>query len=179
MALGSPAANNRENPALGTKIGLLDRLTEFFGPNGAMKRQASSRIESFTENLNRHLAPFGYTCIIAPEPFDIRVSLSNDDCLGVSLKYLSESERFRFSVASQIALAIGTGLRFVAIDRADVLDKDRRELFSGLLMYSELDQAIVLATSDEAAPSIVLHGVKFPNLIDGRKPDKALVFSAA
>jgi DNA repair exonuclease SbcCD ATPase subunit len=169
----------RENSALETKIGLLDRLTEFFGPNGAIMRQSSGRIGSFTENLNRHLAAFGHSCRIVLEPFEIRVSSSNDNRLGFSLKHLSESERFRFSVAFQIGLATVTGLRFVVIDRADVLDKDRRKLLTGLLMNSGLDQAIVLATSDEARPSIVPQGVKFLNLIEGSKPDKALVSSAA
>jgi hypothetical protein len=168
-----------EKSSLETKIGLLDRLTEFFGPTGAVMGQSCGRIGSFTEDLNRHLAAFGYTCNIALEPFEIRVISSNDDRLGFSLKHLSESERFRFSVAFQIALAIVTGLRFVVIDRADVLDKDKRKLFSGLLMNSGLDQAIVLATSDEAPPSIVLQGVKFLNLIEGTTPDKALVSSAA
>jgi len=46
-------------------------------------------------------------------------------------------------------------------------------------MNSGLDQAIVLATSDEAPPSIVPQGVKFLNLIEGTKPDKALASSAA
>jgi DNA repair exonuclease SbcCD ATPase subunit len=165
----------RENSALGTKIGLLDRLTEFFGPNGATMRQASDRIGSFTEDLNRHLAAFGYSCSIVLEPFELRVSSSSDARLGFSLKQVSESERFRFSAAFQIALAIVTGLRLAVIDRADVLDKDRRRLLTGLLMNSGLDQGIVLATSDEAPPSIVPQGVKFLNLIEGTKPDKALV----
>ena len=141
--------------------------------------QSCGRMGSFTEDLNRHLAAFGYTCNIALEPFEIRVISSNDDRLDFSLKHLSESERFRFSVAFQIALAIVTGLRFVVIDRADVLDKDKRKLFSGLLMNSGLDQAIVLATSDEAPPSIVLQGVKFLNLIEGTKSGVTLVSSAA
>jgi DNA repair exonuclease SbcCD ATPase subunit len=165
----------RENSALGTKIGLLDRLTEFFGPNGATMRQASHRIGSFTEDLNRHLAAFGYSCSIVLEPFELRVSSSSDARPGFSLKHVSESERFRFSAAFQIALAVVTGLRFAVIDRADVLDKDRRRLLTGLLMNSGLDQGIVLATSDEAPPSIVPQGVKFLNLIEGTKPDKALV----
>jgi DNA repair exonuclease SbcCD ATPase subunit len=169
----------RQNSALEAKVGLLDKLTEFFGPNGAMMRQSSGRIRSFTKCLNRHLAAFGYSCIITLEPFEIHVSSSNDDRLGFSLKHVSESERFRFSVAFQIALAIVTGLRFVVIDRADVLDKERRKLLSGLLMNGGLDQAIVLATSDEPPPSIVPQGVKFLNLIEGTKPDKALVSSAA
>ena len=82
-------------------------------------------------------------------------------------------------MAFEIALAMVTGLRFVVIDRADLLDKERRKLFSGLLMNSGLDQAIVLATSDEAPPSIVPQGVKFLNLIEGTKPDKVLVSSVA
>ena len=169
----------REKSSLETKIGLLDRLTEFFGPNGAMMGQASGRMGSFTEDLNRHLAAFGYTCNLALEPFEIRVSSSKDDRFGFSLKHLSESEQFRFGVAFQIALAMVTGLRFVVIDRADVLDKERRKLLTGLLVNSGLDQAIVLATSEEAPPSIVPQGVKFLSLIEGTKPDKALVSSAA
>jgi DNA repair exonuclease SbcCD ATPase subunit len=168
-----------EKSSLETKIGLLDRLTEFFGPIGAVMGQSCRRMGSFAEDLNRHLAAFGYTCNIALEPFEIRVISSNDDRLGFSLKHLSESERFRFSVAFQIALAIVTGLRFVVIDRADVLDKDKRKLFSGLLMNSGLDQAVVLASSDEAPPSIVLQGVKFLNLIEGTKSGVTLVSSAA
>jgi hypothetical protein len=169
----------RQNSALEAKIGLLDKLTEFFGPNGAMMRQSSGRIGSFTEDLNRHLAAFGYSCSIVLEPFELRVISSSDARLGLSLKHLSESERFRFSAAFQIALAIVTGLRFVVIDRADVLNKDKRKLFSGLLMSSGLDQAIVLATSDEAPPSIVSQGVKFLNLIEGTKSGVTLVSSAA
>jgi hypothetical protein len=109
----------REKSSLETKIGLLDRLTGFFGPNGATMRQSSGRMGSFTEDLNRNLAAFGYCCSIVLEPFEIRVISSNDDRLGFSLKHLSESERFRFSVAFRIALAIVTGLRIVVIDRAE------------------------------------------------------------
>ena len=123
----------REKSSLETKIGLLDRLTEFFGPSGAMMGQASGRMGSFTEDLNRHLAGFGYTCNLALEPFEIRVSSSKDNRFGLSLKHLSESEQFRFGVAFQIALAMVTGLRFVVIDRADVLDKERRKMLTSLL----------------------------------------------
>ena len=170
----------REKSSLETRIGLLDRLTEFFGPNGAMMGQASGRMGSFTEDLNRHLAAFGYTCNLALEPFEIRVSSSKDNRFGLSLKHLSESEQFRFGVAFQIALAMVTGLRFVVIDRADVLDKERRKMLTGLLVNSGLDQAIVLATSEEAPPSVVPQGVKFLNLDrEGQNRDEALVSTAA
>ena len=169
----------RENSALETKIGWLDRLTEFFGPNGAIMRQVSSRMGSFTEDLNRHVGAFGYTCTIALEPFEIRVTSSKDTPIGLSLEQLSESEKFRFGVAFQIALAMATGLRFVVIDRADALDKERRKLLSGLLLNRSLDQAIVLATSEEAPPSVVPQGVKFLTLAKGMRPDQVLASTAA
>jgi len=76
------------------------------------------------------------------------------------LKYLSESEQFRFGVAFKIALAIAmvTGLQFVVIDRADVLGKEKRRMLTSLLLNSKFDQAIVLATSEEAPPLIMHQG---------------------
>ena len=169
----------REKSSSETKIGLLDRLTEFFGPSGAVMGQAGGRMGSFTEDLNRHLAVFGYTCNFALEPFEIRVISSKDNHFGLSLKHLSESEQFRFGVAFQSALATITGLRFVVIDRADLLDREKRKMLTGLLLNSKLDQAIVLATSDETPPSIVPQGVKFLSLAEGTKRDEALVSTAA
>ncbi len=169
----------REKSSLERRISLLGRLTEFFGPTGAMMGQASARMGSFTEDLNRHLAAFGYTCNLALDPFEIRVSGSKDNHFTLPLRYLSESEQFQFGVAFQIALAIATGLRFVVIDRADVLDKEKRKMLTSLLLNSKLDQAIVLATSEEALPSIMPQGVKFLSLVKGIKSGEALVPTAA
>ena len=161
------------------RISLLGRLTEFFGPNGAMMGQAGGRMGSFTKDLNQHLAAFGYSCSLALEPFEIRMNSPKDNHTGLSLKYLSESEQFRFGVAFHIALAMLTGLRFVVIDRADVLDKERRKMLTSLLLNSKLEQAIVLATSEEAAPSVMPHGVKFLDLGEKTKWCDAVVSTAA
>ena len=109
----------------------------------------------------------------------LHVSASKDSLLGFSLKHLSESEQFRFGVAFQGALAMVTGLRFVVIDRADVLDKEKRKMLTSLLMNSKLDQAIVLATSEEVPPSIVPQCVKFLSLGEKTTPDEAPVLTAA
>jgi len=154
----------REQSALETKIGLLDGLTKFFGPNGAIMEQASSRMEPFLEKLNLHLAVFGYSCTVTLEPFELRILSSADGLPGLPLKQLSESERFRFSVAFQVALATATGIRFVAIDDADILDKERRKLLTALLLHSDVDQAIVLATGEEPLPIAIPAGVKFFDL---------------
>ena len=160
----------RDKSALETRICLLERLTEFFGPNGAMIEQASSRMEPFKEKLNRQLAVFGYTCDVTLEPFAIRIISSADESSGLSLKQLSESERFRFSIAFQLALATATGIRFVAIDGADIFDKERRKLLTGLLLHSDVDQAIVLATGEEPPPKAIPPRVKFFDLIRAQEP---------
>ena len=148
--------------ALGTKLRLLERLIEFFGPNGAVIREANRRMEQFSQDLDRQLGVFGYACKLTLEPFEIRVSSSHEPDL--LLKQLSESERFRFGVAFQIALAAATGIRFITIDRADMLDKQRRKLLTALLLSSEIEQAIVLATGEEPLPGSTPAGVRFLDL---------------
>jgi DNA repair exonuclease SbcCD ATPase subunit len=157
-----------EKTGLEARISSLDKLTEFFGPNGAMMSRAGGGIQSFTEHLNRHLATFGYICNLALDPFEISVASKDSHC-GLPLRQLSESEQFRFGVAFQIALAMQTGLRFVVVDRADLLDKERRRMLAGLLVNSGLDQAIVLATSEEPAPGNVPRGVRFFDLTQASK----------
>jgi len=99
------------------------------------------------------------------------------DHSGFSLKQFSESERFRFSIAFQLALATETGIRFVVIDRADVLDNGKRKLLTALLLNNNLEQVIVLATREEGTPSQVPEGVKFLSL-SRQMPSKQLLASA-
>jgi DNA repair exonuclease SbcCD ATPase subunit len=154
---------DREKSAAEARISLLNRLVEFFGPHGAIMAQAHSRIGSFTQKLNQYLAAFGYRCRLSLEPLEIRVQFQQQPS-DLSLRQLSESEQFRFVIAFQIALALATGLGFVALDRADVLDTERRKMLTAMLVAGELDQAIVLATSDQAAPAGAPVGVKFFDL---------------
>jgi hypothetical protein len=165
-------SNLRERSSLEARIGLLDQLIEFFGPNGAMMEQAGNQMEPFKEKLNRQLAIFGYAYDMRLEPFEIRVS-SPGSGPELVLKQLSESERFRFGIAFQLALAAATEIRFVVIDRADVLDRARRKLLTALLLSSEIDQAIVLATGEEPAPASIPSGVRFFDLAQATKSREA------
>lgn len=162
-------AHAREKASLEARVALLDRLVAFFGPNGAMMAQASGRIGSFAESLNTCLAGFGYTCNFRLEPFEVRVISSPEDDTGFSLKQLSESERFRFGIAFQFALATVTEVRFVVIDRADVLDRARRKVLTALLLNGQIDQAIVLATGEEPSPVSIPAGVRFFDLAQATK----------
>ena len=166
----------KEKSSVEARIGLLDKVTEFFGPGGALTGQASGRMRSFTESLNQHLAVFGYACNFTLEPFEVRVNSSCDNQYDKSLRQLSESEKLRFGVAFQTALAKATGLRFVVIDRADVLDKEKRKMLTSLLLNSKLDQAIVLATGEEPPPANVPPGVEFLELRnDGERSEHGVI----
>lgn len=175
--IGKWESNVREQSSLEARIGLLEQLTEFFGPNGGMMAQADSQIEPFKEKLNRQLATFGYACKLTLEPFEIRVS-SRSTAAGFVLKQLSESERFRFGIAFQLALATATGIRFVVIDRADVLDRARRKELTALLLNSEIDQAVVLATGEDAPPVSIPAGVRFFDLPQATKSSEPHILEA-
>jgi len=148
---------------LEAKLRARERLTEFFGPNGPIMREASKRMEQLRQDINRQIASFGYICRWTLEPFEIRVCLSRGEP-ALALRQLSESERFRFGIAFQLALATATGIRFVVIDRADVLDRARRKELTSLLLSSEIEQAVVLATGEEPPPTSIPAGVRFFDL---------------
>jgi len=167
-------AHVKEKSGLETRVSLLDRLVEFLGPHGAMVAQANGRIGSFAESLNTHLAAFGYACHFPLEPFEIRVMSSLGDDSGLRLRQLSESERFRFSIAIQLAVASATTIRFVVIDRADVLDNEKRKLLTALLLSSTIDQAIVLATGEQGIPPQIPEGVKFLSLTERKRSEQLL-----
>jgi hypothetical protein len=96
------------------------------------------------------------------EPFDIRiVSSAGNDGIGFLLQQISGAERFRFGTAFQLALAEATGVRFALIDRADVLDQQKRNLLTTLLLNSGIDQGVVLASGEDPPPIAIATGVKF------------------
>lgn len=131
---------------LRAKADLLETLCHFFGPSGVRAKLAADRLVPFTGALNKSLGAFGYLASFTMEPYQFLITTPAR--MGqFTVRQLSESERFRFGIAFQIAISKATGLNFVVIDRADMLDGDNRCLLTSMLMNSELDQAIVLSTS--------------------------------
>jgi DNA repair exonuclease SbcCD ATPase subunit len=157
-------AHVRERARLESRHLLFEKLSSSFGPNGLAVQTARDEIRLLSERVNQHLAAFGYVCRVSFEPYEIRVSSPKNAAHELSLRQLSESEQFRFGIALQVAVAMATGVGFVVIDRADALDTENRRMLTGLLMISGLDQAIILATGDDAPPATLPEGVKFLDL---------------
>jgi len=146
--------------AFEAQLETLATLLDFFGPNGIKATLVGDKIGPFTMAMNRSLNQFGYVAQFTLEPYSFSMAEA-DGGQWRSLQQLSESEAWRFGVAFQIALAMVTGLKFVVIDRADVLDANSRGVLTAMLLDSDLDQAIVLSTTDKAAPEELPDGVKF------------------
>jgi DNA repair exonuclease SbcCD ATPase subunit len=141
----------------------LEAILQFAGPDGARKQATQGKMGAFLDGLNRSLNRFGYQCVIALEPYQIRFTDGDGAWLPREVNQLSESERFRFAVAFQIALAEVTGTNLILIDRADVLDRESRRQLTAMLMATEC-QAIVASTSTDPLPAEVPEGVRFFSL---------------
>jgi hypothetical protein len=70
----------------------------------------------------------------------------------------------RITVTISPSISAPTGVHFVVIDRADILDKQQRKLLAGLLLHSDIDQAIVLVTNEEPPPGAIPQDVSFFDL---------------
>jgi hypothetical protein len=146
--------------ALELRVTTLERLIEFFGPNGVKSQMVGDKIVPFTKAVNDALRAFGYGVRFSLEPYSFQVGAFEREGWR-TLRQLSESEQFRFGVAFQIALAMATGLKFVVIDRADILDADSRGELISMLSDSDLEQALVFATNDKPVPEETPEGMKF------------------
>lgn len=143
----------------------LEHLVAFFGPNGIKAKLIEENIGGFQTKINVVLGAWGYQCCLQLEPeYGFQVAMASErssyDGWWAPLHQLSESEKYRFSIAFAVALAIVSGWKFVVCDGADVLDQPSRSLLYGALIGSELDQAIVLAT-DLRDNTSSIHGSTF------------------
>jgi DNA repair exonuclease SbcCD ATPase subunit len=129
---------------------LLEKLVAYFGATGVQTTLLQEHVGAFTQSMNDVLSAWGYQCTLSFEPnfFFGVVTQSNDTAKSWALRTLSKSERYRFAIAFQVALAMHTGFRFVVIDETDMLDGQGRGGLMQKIVNSDLDQAILLGTDE-------------------------------
>jgi hypothetical protein len=144
----------------------LENLVKYFGTDLPTELLAST-IGAFEASMNATLAVWGYRCTLSIEPYVFAVTFKNSDRkeFQIPLKHLSKSQRYRFSAAFQIALAVTTGWKFVIVDEADIYTTAAKAGLFQVLNGGELDQAIVLA-SDERTNVPNVPGTAFYMLED-------------
>jgi hypothetical protein len=144
----------------------LDSLVTYFGKDGVKGELLKEHIGGFTSAMNESLAGWGYAVAFEIEPYGFRVTnLTKHTTHDVQL--LSGSEKLRFAVAFQVALAQVSGIRMVVIDEVDLFDTAGKSAFASLLMSADLDQIIALGTDErEEVPEV--EGIAFYAMREGK-----------
>jgi hypothetical protein len=135
----------------------VERLIEYFGPEGVKAELLSNSIGAFTDQMNDVLSHWGYTCQLSIEPYTFAIMFRDGKGMPVpiALQHLSKSQRYRFAAAFQVALAVISGFKFVIVDEADIFDANGRQGLFDALFSGVLDQAIIMSTDERTeVPSV-------------------------
>lgn len=143
-----------QKKALDEKLVLLEKLVEYFGPNGIKAKLLDEHVGGFVAKMNVALGKWGYACQLSFEPYRFAMQMHTGEGFGFNLRMLSKSQKYRFAVAFQLALAELTE-GFCVIDGADILDGAGRQALFTALRGAGLEQVIVLSTDErKEAPKV-------------------------
>jgi exonuclease SbcC len=130
---------------------VLDALVKVLSPKGRPGKILSETIGPIETRANEKLQEMTggrYQLHIQVDP-DFLILVDHDG-IQTDLEGLSTSEKWRVGLVLQDAIAQLSGLKFLLIDSADILDPANRVLFTEALleMAPDYDQIIVFATID-------------------------------
>lgn len=154
----------------------LERLCTYFGKDGIKAKLIADYIGEFELAINKTLAKFGYYSKLQLEPeYGFLVTRWTEEqgerqsARTLALEQLSGSERYRFSVAFQAALAVHSEYGFVVVDGADILgdEKTSNALYRALYSEKSMEQAIVLSTFGIGGPTTAAPGAIYIDLKEG------------
>lgn len=132
----------------------LEILVKALGPDGLRRELLAGILDGFVGRVNDRLGRLteGAYQISLGSDMDIFCRVNGGPVLP--LKLLSKSERLRVGIAVSEALSAAAGLKFLAIDEADMLEQDNRDLLAGMLLDTaeEFDQVLVFTTIGDVKP---------------------------
>ena len=161
----------RELTMLSEETAAMEVLVKALGPSGVLPELLAGILDPFLGRANDRLARLtggAYRLAMGP---DMNLFCRVKSGAILPLKLLSKSEQLRVGIAIQEALSHAAGLSFLAIDEADMLDPENRQLLTALLLdiYDEYDQVLVFTTVGAGKPEPpLLEGVKLFWVEDGR-----------
>lgn len=123
------------------QLAWVEAMVEFTGPKGPLRAKLiGGGLNEILVELNAIAAPLGMAEVeIQIEPWQILVG-------NLPAVMLSESERYRLSLAFAGVFAKRSGAGILCLDGAEILDSVNRELLAEVLETCGLEQAIVAAT---------------------------------
>lgn len=136
-------------------LNTLEILVKAFSSEGIKKQVLAKIMQPFEERVNGRLNRLTDGCYQMRWTPDMAIEIFANGT-PLPMRMLSTSEQVRVGIALQEAIAAFLGLRIIAIDGADVLDQENRDLLTGCLLdimeAGEYDQALVFSTVGDVTP---------------------------
>jgi DNA repair exonuclease SbcCD ATPase subunit len=132
----------------------LDQLVTDLGPSGIRKGCANAGMFAFHEDLNKLLAPRGFTVDLRPA-----MDAEGDPIVTIGgratpLARLSDGEKIAFGAAFACAVATVTGFGIVVVDRFEELDPGAHDAVMGILCASPHQSFVFSVERDEGMEAI-------------------------
>lgn len=139
---------------LAAELAGLEVLIKALGPEGLRRDMLAGILESFVGRVNDRLGRLTEGAYQVSLGEDMTILCRANGGPVLPLKLLSKSEQLRVGIAVSEALSAAAGLNFLAIDEADMLEQDNRDLLAGMLLDTaeEFDQALVFTTVGDVKP---------------------------
>jgi len=132
----------------------LDQLVADLGPNGIRKGCANAGMFAFHEDLNRLLAPRGFSVDLRPAMDAEGDPIVTVNGRAVPLARLSKGEKTAFGAAFACAVASVTGLGIVVVDEFEALDPGAHDAVMGILAASPHQSFVLSVERDEGMEAI-------------------------
>lgn len=140
---------------LAAEVADLETLVKALGPDGLRKDLLAGILEGFVGRVNDRLGRLTEGAYQVSLASDMTILCRANGGPLLPLKLLSKSEQLRVGIAISEALSTAACLKFLAIDEANILDQENRDLFAGMLLDTadEFDQVLVCATVGDVQPA--------------------------
>ncbi len=148
------AVLQRDIETYAAELADLEIIVKSLGPDGLRRDMLAGILAGFVGRVNDRLGRLTEGAYQISLGSDMTILCRAGGGPVLPLKLLSKSEQFRVGIAVNEALSAAAGLRFLAIDEADMLEQDNRDLLAGMLLdlAEEFDQALVFTTVGDVRP---------------------------
>lgn len=132
----------------------MEILVKALGPEGLRKKLLAGILGNFLGRVNERLARLTEGAYQISLAEDMALLCRTNGGPMLPIKLLSKSEQLRVGIVIQEALSNAAGLSFLAIDEADMLDQENRDLLTGWLLdlAEEYEQVLVFTTVGDVPP---------------------------
>lgn len=139
---------------LAAEVADLETLVKALGPDGLRRDMLAGILEGFMSRVNDRLGRLTEGAYQVSLSDDMTILCRANGGPVLPLRLLSRSEQLRVGIAISDALSAAAGLKFLAIDEADILEQDNRDLLAGMLLElaGEYDQVLVFTTLGDVQP---------------------------